>query len=288
MFKAPRNGLAARWYTRLGAPQAVSAVLTILIALDIGMAGHRLWPRRPAQATALPRIATHNPHSIDLQAVVHAHLFGVDKALAAHPAAIELATTLSLEGTISTDDPARGMAIISDGGRSKVYRVGELVQGSSLHEVYLEHVTLDRDGELMLIRLRKPLSHAVARASSPPSVAMQESTLAQYTDNLGRFLGHAPPAWDKVMRTLDVSDKSGALHGFRVYPVADGAPLSATGLMPGDVILAINGQPLTDMAKGRALLDGLDPSGGGQVTVERQNRRMDIALNPTSIPGAAN
>jgi type II secretory pathway component PulC len=90
------------------------------------------------------------------------------------------------------------------------------------------------------------------------------------------------------MRALDVRDKSGAMRGFRVYPTADGAPLNAMGLMPGDVILAINGQPLTDMQKSQALLDELDPGAGGQVTIERQNRRMDIALNPAGAPAATN
>lgn len=287
MSRAQLIDLATRWYVRLGAPRIVSLLLSVLIALQVGMAAHKMWPNRSSQPMAHPRSAPLNLHPFDPQAVIRAHLFGVYQPPTAHPA-VETATTLLLEGTIATGDPARGMAIISDGGPSKVYRVGELVQGASLHAVYFDRVTLSRDGELWLICLRKPLSHAGVRGPSPASVAMVETPVSSYTDNLGRFLGHAPPAWDKVMRALDVRDKSGAMRGFRVYPTADGAPLNAMGLMPGDVILAINGQPLTDMQKSQALLDELDPGAGGQVTIERQNRRMDIALNPAGAPAATN
>lgn len=251
------------------------------------MAWHNLWPKRFRQVPVPPQSMPQKLRSFDPQAVVRAHLFGVYEAPTAHPAT-ELATALSLEGTISTDDPAHGLAIISDGGPSKVLRVGELVHGALLHEVFFDYVTLSRDGALTSIRLRKPVSHAGLGVRGPSPASVAADTQAAYIDNLGRFLGHAPPAMDKVLRALDVRDKSGAMHGFQVYPVADGAPLSAMGLMPGDVILAINGQPLTDMAKGRDLLDELDPSAGGHVTIERQNQRMDIALNPTTVPGATN
>jgi len=65
---------------------------------------------------------------------------------------------LVLTGTIASQDPKHGIAIISDGGPAKVYSVGDNVNGASLHSVYLDHVILDRAGALETLQLPRLLT----------------------------------------------------------------------------------------------------------------------------------
>jgi general secretion pathway protein C len=287
MLNSARSTRLAFWFGHLDAPRLVSVLLGVLIAVEIAMAAHGLRTEQARHVVEHLQPAPRPRHGVDTQVIVRAHLFGIYDPPTAQPIP-EAAAALALEGTIATDDPAIGVAIISEAGRPKVYRVGELVQDASLHEVYLDHVTLSRVGVLTEMRLRKPLNRPGMTSRVVSRVAETTPTQANFTDNLGRFLGHPPPALDKVLRALDVRDGSGNMHGFRVFPAADGAPLAAMGLVPGDVIVAINGQPLTDLDKGRALLDQIEPSSGAEVTVERQNHRMEIALNPTAAPAVPN
>src|SRR5258708_36787269 len=74
---------------------------------------------------------------------------------------------LVLAGTIATQDPKHGVAIISDGGPSKVYSVGDNVGGASLHSVYLDHVILDRNGPLETLLLPRQLGSGMR---GPPVV----------------------------------------------------------------------------------------------------------------------
>ncbi len=104
--------------------------------------------------------------ALDIQNVIAAHLFGVAAVNggAQDPEnAPQSSANLLLAGTIATQDPKRGVAIISDGGGpSKVYSVGDRVGGASLHSVYLDHVILDRGGALETLQLPRQLLPATA------------------------------------------------------------------------------------------------------------------------------
>ena len=74
---------------------------------------------------------------------------------------------LVLTGTIATQDPKHGVAIISDGGPSKVFAVGDNVSGASLHSVYLDHVILDRGGALETLVLPRQVAASTAMPLGP-------------------------------------------------------------------------------------------------------------------------
>jgi len=145
------------WLARLpgNAPRGVSLALAALIAVELAriaislVSGGPVKSPRPVLMNVAPRAAQHA--GFDTQSVVSAHLFGVaaPDPSAEDPAnAPQSSANLVLAGTIATQDPKRGVAIISDGGPSKVYSVGDNIGGAALHSVYLDHVILDRSGAL--------------------------------------------------------------------------------------------------------------------------------------------
>src|ERR1700722_11767104 len=162
------------WLSRLQAngPKLVSFVFGALILLQLLLIAYPFIskPLKSPQPVQAPAVARAPRSGTDIQTVVSAHLFGVpvvDPATQDPANAPQSSANLLLAGTIATQDPKRGVAIISDAGApSKVYSVGERIGGASLHSVYLDHVILDRGGALETLLLPRQLPPSAARAVS--------------------------------------------------------------------------------------------------------------------------
>ncbi len=168
--------------------------------------------------------------------MVSAHLFGVAAvdAGAQDPAnAPQSSANLLLAGTIATQDPKRGVAIISDGGGpSKVYSVGDRVGGASLHSVYLDHVILDRAGALETLLLpRQLLASGMPRTAAAMRRPGGDPRTAAAVDNIRHMVQQDPSILDQVMRTVASYDNAaGKLRGFRAYPGRNRQIFSKLGL----------------------------------------------------------
>ncbi len=134
------------------APLIASLVLAVLITGELARASLVLLRASPAEVHE-PLLGRSAPLSaratIDVDHIVAAHLFG-EVAAAAGPQdpSQRAPANLLLAGTLAMDDPRHGIAIISNGGRSTAYRVGETVADAELHSVYRDHVILSRRGTL--------------------------------------------------------------------------------------------------------------------------------------------
>src|SRR6202050_1347131 len=274
------------WLSRLqgNGPRLVSYALGTLIAVEsAGIAISLLsrTPVSPPQAIAAPAPNAHKPGT-DVQSVVSAHLFGIAAADPNQdPSSAPTSTSnLVLTGTIATQDPKRGVAIVSDGGPSKVYSVGDNIGGASLHSVYLDRVILDRGGSLETLLLPRvlPNAHMAPRApgASPRTVAAVE--------NIRRMVQEDPGILDQVMRTVPSYDNAaGKLRGFRAYPGRNRLIFTKLGLRSGDLVTAINGQPLDDPQHSQEVFNTIQSSNTVTVTVERGGQKQDITLNVAQV-----
>ncbi len=176
------------WLSRLqsNGPNLVSLSLAVLIAVELARMAVSVLsgPVKSPQPT-LARSAQTRPHpTVNVQAVVSAHLFGLATADPAtqDPANAPLSSAnLVLAGTIATQDPKHGIAIISDGGPSKVYSVGDNVNGASLYSVYLDHVILDRGGTLETLVLPRQLPGGPEPSLGPPAWARTSAPWRRWT-----------------------------------------------------------------------------------------------------------
>jgi general secretion pathway protein C len=193
-----------------------------------------------------------------------------------------------LAGTIATQDPKRGVAIISDAGApSKVYSVGERIGGASLHSVYLDHVILDRGGALETLLLPRQLPPS----SRGPAVARRaggDPRTVAAVDNIRRMVQQDPSILDQVMRTVASYDNAaGKLRGFRAYPGRNRAIFSNLGLKAGDLVTAINGTPLDDPQRSQDVFNTIQTSDHVTVTIERGGQKQDITLNIAQVAAQA-
>jgi general secretion pathway protein C len=283
------------WLSRLQAygPKLVSVVFAALILLQLLQIGYSFISKplkspQPVVATAAPRPQR---SGVDIQTVVSAHLFGVavaDPSTQDPANAPQSSANLLLAGTIATQDPKRGVAIISDGGGpSKVYSVGERIGGAALHSVYLDHVILDRGGALETLLLPRQLPPSAPRAAASRRPGADPRTTAA-VDNIRRMVQQDPSILDQVMRTVASFDNAaGKLRGFRAYPGRNRAIFSKLGLKSGDLVTAINGTPLDDPQRSQDVFNTIQTSDHVTVTIERGGQKQDITLNIAQVAAQA-
>jgi len=283
----PRN---ATWLSRLESkgPNFVSLLLAVLIAVEaariaVALVSGQVKSPRPVIAGNLQLHPAVRP-GVNAQAVAAAHLFGAAVAdpSTQDPGSAPLSSAnLVLAGTIATQDPKRGIAIISDGGPSKVYAVGENVNGATLHSVYLDHVILDRGGALETLLLPRLLAGS-GRGPSRAVPALARTSEA--VDNVRRMVQQDPGLLDQVMRTVPSYDNAaGKLRGFRAYPGRNRNIFNKLGLKAGDLVTAINGQPLDDPQHSQEVFNTIQSANTVTVSVERAGQKQDITLNVAQV-----
>jgi general secretion pathway protein C len=285
---------AQEWLSRLqgNAPKLVSLALAALIAVELARIAISLLGGGPViSPQPVPGGGPVGQRDgIDIQSVAAAHLFGVagSKTGDLNPDdATPTRANLVLAGTVATSDPKRGIAIISDGGPSKVYAVGDNVGGASLHSVYLDHVLLQRDGALESLKIPRLMGPGM---NAPPIVrrsGVDPRTVAA-VDNIRRRVEQDPGILDQVMHVVPSYDSAaGKLRGFRAYPGRNRVIFGKLGLKSGDLVTAVNGTPLDDPQRGQEVFNTIQSSDHVTVTVDRAGQKQEITLNIAQVAAQA-
>ena len=283
------------WLSRLQSNGArwVSFALAALIAVELARIAISLLSGGPVKSPQ-PVLSGQAPRSqhpaLDIQNVISAHLFGVatiDPTSQDPANAPPSSANLVLTGTIATQDPKHGVAIISDSGPAKVYSVGDKVGGASLHSVYLDHVILDRAGTLETLALPRQL---LAGTRGPPLARRPGADPRTVTavDNIRHLVQQDPGLLDQVMRVVASYDNNaGKLRGFRAYPGRNRLVFTKLGLKPGDLVTAINGTPLDDPQRSQEVFNTIQTSDHATVTIERGGQKQEITLNIAQVAAQA-
>jgi general secretion pathway protein C len=281
MGRLPQNG-----------PWLVSLALAALIAVDAARIAVGFWGGGPVQPV-IPETRTAAPPArntgVDVASITNAHLFGsAVPDPQSEDAARESTANLVLAGTIATQDPKHGLAIIADGGPAKVYSVGNNIGGASLYSVYLDHVILDRGGALETLKLPR----LILGGGRPVVTRRQiggDPTTAANLENVRRMVQEDPSILNEVMRAVPSYDnKAGKLRGFRVYPGRNRSAFNGLGLRPGDLVTAINGTPLDDPQRGQEIFNTIQSSANATVTIERGGQTIEVSMNIAQVANEAN
>jgi general secretion pathway protein C len=269
-------------------PLAVSALLVVVLAWQLVQLGWALLgakngvvagPGASATVAGPPPVRT-----VDVASIVNAHLFGQANAPAGSTDPNSVAASqmpLVLVGTIANTDPALGYAIIGENpAAAKVYSVGKTITGGTkLHSVYPDRAILDRGGKLEALLLPKKFQGGGMSASVPSAANPADPMLG---DRLRQLAAANPAAITDVMRPQPVF-ANGQQRGYRVYPGRSRAVFNRLGLLPGDLVTAINGTPLDDPSRGMDVLQTLNSSATATVTIERNGTTVQVNINNAQI-----
>jgi type II secretory pathway component PulC len=271
---------AAQAWRKCNLPKLVSAILIVAICAECGNILRQLtapWPQLAA-IPAARRITNRQPRAhdaFDIQALIDAHLFGV-----ADPergsAVAETKEPLYLRGTLATDEPGEGMAIVgSSDTSSTLYHVGsDMPGGLQLRQVFADHIIMSRGAALEGLYLPGPAT-AGDRAGGAPPHAAAESALVSGGD---------------IVREINLRAAPRGSRGLRVYGT-NTAALAGLGLAPGDIVHEINGVSMDEPNAASGSIDIAQILSQGEsmsMIVERQGMRTAVTLNaPPPIAASA-
>jgi len=291
---------------RYAEPAALACCL-LLGALTLWLAVRLVWalvPRSDAALTAAPvRLGADSAATAAGQSVANWHLFGNAQAMQGMGTAAS-ALSLILRGTLAAANPHTGIAVIADPrDGERAYSVGdEVASGITLSAVYPDRVTLSRAGSdetLLLPRdhnldpanIVQPTpatatSHASANpitggaaASARNGASASTQTVRAPTDwqQTVASLRQNPAAFMKRVQVVPVL-QGGKLAGVRLSAGGDAALLKQIGLAPGDVVTAVNGQPIDSFARGEEIMSDLGNARSVQVTVLRDGKTIPLTV----------
>ena len=186
-----------------------------------------------------------------------------------------------LAGVVVSPDPARSVAVLRSGERTRIVLAGETAFGARVVRVAADSVQVEIDGAVHELRLAAgpptsdPAPPITDVASPAPGTAPREYERAELQRRIAseaaRILAETTlvPVWD-----------AGQVAGFTLSRVPEGTVLSDAGLQPGDVLTHVNGTPVDSLATLVALWPRLQGAAGVQADLLRggQPIRIDIKL----------
>lgn len=260
------------------ATDLLAIVVAISVALTLAGLTWRLMGYPGAAVGEVPMV-TAQPASpaIDTQPIVALAPFGTPVAEGATGGAAS--GDLVLRGIMLARPAAASVAFIAVGAaEAKPFRLGEaLPSGGVIEAIGLDTVTLGASGGEQVLgfpkkqapgdaagvnRMRSLLAPGVVGAAQSADSPLQvvRDKVADNPQGFLQSLGATPSA-----------------QGYRVGTGAS-ASVRQAGLLPGDVIEKVNGQPVGDLDKDRKLFDDAVIAGHVRVDVLRDGRRLTLSF----------
>jgi general secretion pathway protein C len=178
--------------------------------------------------------------------------------------------SLTLFGVRANESSGGGSAIIAgEDGVQKSFAVGEEVApGVTLDSVAFDHVILSRGGvkESLYLDQSVPAETVspLASGSAATAPATANADVGLNAETLQKSIGFAP------------RNEGGRVTGFVLQARDDGTMLRLAGFQAGDIVVAINGRPISSAAD---IASQIRPGARLSVEVERGGAKVPIALN---------
>ena len=261
--------LYLRWAKRV--PQLVAVLLAGFIGKLVATLVWDLVPP-PSKSWTIAPIMRAEPQSssrVDLDVIVAAHLFGEYIAPSSESAEAskepEIPLNLTVIGVFAyeADEKRSRVLLASSDDSGKPYAIGDAVQdGVNIKEILSDRITILHNGrtETLLLNPDQPVSN-ISSASGEPlpetKVAIARTQMAKNLPSVATYIRTQP----------NIAD--GRIHGIRVFPGQDRSLFDATGLRPGDVVVALNGVSLNDASQTAQVARSFGTSGQLSVVVDR-------------------
>jgi len=184
---------------------------------------------------------------------------------------IEVVTSLQLTlyGIRQNVGSGLGSAILAGpDGVQDSFAVGqEIMSGVLLDAVNFDHVVLDRAGVKETLYLDQSVPAETVGGEEPIAATNAIGLAPAVPTSAGNIAGFAP------------RNEDGKVTGIVLSPQGDGALFNAAGFRNGDVITAINGNPVSSAADIEALKRRIVPGERISVDVERGADTIPISIN---------
>ena len=180
--------------------------------------------------------------------------------------------SLTLFGIRANESSGGGSAIIAgEDGMQNSFGVGEEVApGVILDSVAFDHVILSRGGVKESLYLDQSVpadtvgTTSATTPASAPSASSAPGDVAINAETIQKSIGFAP------------RNEGGRVTGLVLQPRDDGTMMRIAGFKAGDIIVAVNGRPVSSASD---IAAQLKPGARLSVEIERGGSKLPIALN---------
>ncbi|WP_244782818.1 type II secretion system protein N [Acinetobacter sp. F-1] len=199
------------------------------------------------------------------------------------------AANILLQGVVVASPSYNSSAVLKVNDQVERYRVGEMLgnSGFELAEVYWDRVILRRatgaTQEVLFKGLENGLNQPIvpetpaSNTMSVPSSAMNSVAEAQNLpsaqNEIGRAIQQMQENKDQYLQNMGVSASDG---GFEITSRTPAALRNRLGLRPGDRILSLNGQTLSQGQTEAQLLEQARREGQVKLEIKRGDQTMTI------------
>ncbi len=180
------------------------------------------------------------------------------------------ALNLTLFGIRANESSGGGSAIIAgEDGVQVSFAVGEeVLPGVTLDSVAFDHVVLSRGGVKESLYIDQSVPAETVNPSTtgvnPSPSAPATNDVALNAESLQKSIAFAP------------RNEGGRTTGLVLSPRDDGTMLRMAGFQPGDIVVAINGRPVSSASD---IAGQIRPGARLSIEVERGAQKIPIALN---------
>jgi len=269
----------------------ITLLFTLVMLLWAGHSLARLfWILMPSPDTSAPGSAQLSGFlptygllsNIDTMAVRQAFVLTDAAGLLSLPDAVRSSSAadtrlqLVLRGAVVSSVSHQSQAIIAAGDEQRVYRPGDSIVGTvagvRLVSVFNNFVTLDNNGLEERLRMYEPQGQIRTVEEVPGTSAVQApEQLVPESSSLNNII------------RLQVYQEDGRPRGLQIRHGSRVDILSAAGLQVGDLITAIDGEPVTDVMQLPALIARLEQSEALTLRIARDDTELIVNLNRASL-----
>ncbi|MCW3835742.1 type II secretion system protein N [Sphingomonas canadensis] len=183
------------------------------------------------------------------------------------------ALPLVLHGIVAADPQSLSAAFIAVNGQPPApFSIGQNVAGATIQSILRDRVILSNGGRAEYLAFPDPAQQPPAGAGAAPAAPAPGTPNAPPAPAPAPVIKAAPAAADPVGPLLQRLGATRADGGFRINSAA------VPGLEPGDVILSVNGTPLSDPTAAGAAFSAAQSAGSATVQVARGGNRLTITI----------
>jgi len=257
-----------------------------------------LLPLQPSVAQPFTSVASDNSLSaVDIQALKALKLFGeppkveikteVEEVAPPPEVAVETRLNLELQGVLASNEQEKAHAIIAQGSKQSLYRVGDEIAGErgvKLSKVLADRVILDNNGRFESLLLY-PEGVALSSSSRSPSRTVDDDD----DDDRDRAASRPIPSAAKVSRSLSevikvsMAREGGDVIGFRVRPGRNRQAFEELGLKTNDIVTSVNGVALTSSAKAMEVYRSMNNATQASLDIKRQGEELTIEVDVADL-----
>lgn len=207
-------------------------------------------------------------------------------SLAARGSETAPSSRLHLDGVIVASDPAASIALLRRQGdaRARVLRIGEEHAGYTLVDVSRDSVLLmGPEGALRLFLSGEARTEATGAAPLEGVEAPERERWERRAFPRERSHERLEKEIPVILADTELEPyvENGEVLGLRLARLPDGTLLSESGLLPGDVLLSLNGKRLEDLDALWETLAHLDGEDELRLVVERRGKVLRLAYELT-------